>query len=304
MITNPIYIDYRVPKQAVHCICCGCSLTTGDGFCPECHTPVGLSEAADEREGAQQFVSVLGASGAGKTVYLGLLLDILSKGPESFRGLAASAFSVALQEQVVTALENRMFPEKTAAEADAWDWLHCQVTSSVQKSQRQIDLITPDFAGEAIAMEISQAGLYPAIRHVVTKSTGLLILCDSLKVRDSGSGEDMFALKLASYIAQSTQAREKANGRLKDPGPAIAIVFTKCDGCPEAKENPAEFAKNNTPRLAEFCRQSFENHAFFAANIVGSSAVMEDDEGRSLRVPFHVEPSGVSEPLQWIMRFC
>ena len=137
-----------------------------DEYCPECQTPASISKTVALRGGTQNFVSVLGASNAGKTVYLGLLLDILSKGPEEFRGTSTSSFSIDLQEQVVTALERRTFPEKTPAEADAWKWLHCSLTVGEKKSLRSADLISPDFAGEAIAMEVTQAGMYPAIENV------------------------------------------------------------------------------------------------------------------------------------------
>ena len=290
------------------CACCDQRLSDQDEYCGECQTPASLSRTVATRVGAQRFISVLGASNAGKTVYLGLLLDILSKGPEEFRGLATSAFSVDLQEQVVTALERRTFPEKTPSEADAWKWLHCQISvdetnKSSKKNKtntRHIDLVSPDFAGEAIAMEVNQAGLYPAIQQVVAKSSGLLILCDSIRVRDAGSGEDLFAMKLASYIAQlHGLASDGCRGRAA--GPSVAIVFTKCDGCPEAIEDPSVFAANNTPRLFEFCRRTFPRHAFFAASVAGSSGVLADSSGRQMRVPFHIHPRGVIEPLQWII---
>src|SRR6056297_2258929 len=284
------------------CVCCHHRLSDRDEYCPDCDTPVFLSRAVASRPGPQNFVSVLGASNAGKTVYLGLLLDILSKGPSSFRGSATSAFSIDLQEQVVTALERRTFPEKTPSEAEAWKWLHCQISIEAKKTARSVDLISPDFAGEAIAMEVNQAGTYPAIQHVVRKSGGILILCDSMRVRDAGSGEDLFAMKLASYIAQThglasdPQARRPRRG-----GPAVAIVFTKCDGCPEAIENPTLFAMNNTSRLVEFCRQTFSRHAFFAASVAGSSGVVADQHGRRMCVPFHIQPRGIMEPLQWLV---
>ena len=81
----------------------------------------------------------------------------------------------------------------------------------------------------------------------------------------------------------------------------MAIVFTKCDGCPEAIEDPSVFAANNTPRLFEFCRRTFSRHAFFAASVAGSSGVLADTSGRQMQIPFHIEPHGVVEPLQWIV---
>lgn len=300
MITTPTQLVEGMPPIALDCACCGLRLSERQEHCPECQTPASLSRTVASRMGRQNYISVLGASNAGKTVYLGLLLDILSKGSDSFRGMATSAFSVDLQEQVITALERRSFPEKTPSEADAWKWLHCQISMVGPKETRNVDLISPDFAGEAIAMEVNQAGLYPAIEHVVTKSSGLLILCDSMRVRDEGSGEDLFAMKLASYIA-SLHGLSSDSSRGSASAPAIAIVFTKCDGCPEAIEDPAAFAQNNASRLFEFCRRTFRRHNFFAASVAGSSGMLSDAGGRQMRIPFHIQPQGVLEPLQWII---
>ena len=300
MIAASSQFTNRFPPIVLDCACCEQRLADGADYCPNCETPASVSHSVATRVGEQNFISVLGASNAGKTVYLGLLLDILTNGPEEFRGTATSAFCVDLQEQVITALEQRRFPEKTAAEADTWNWLHCHIAMSAKKDTRHVDLISPDFAGEAIAMEVNQAGMYPAIQCVVGKSSGLMILCDSMRVRDAGSSEDLFALKLASYIAQMHgQGRNSGSGRGTEP--SIAVVFTKCDGCPEAVDAPRDFAANNTPRLFEFCRRTFTRHAFFAASVAGSSGVLTDAAGRTSRVPFDVQPSGILEPVQWLV---
>jgi hypothetical protein len=302
MIAIPAQLHKGFQPVVVDCVCCGRRLSERDEFCGDCQTPATLSQTVAMRGGANQFVSVLGASNAGKTVYLGLLLDILSKGPEDFRGMASSAFSVELQEQVINALEHRRFPEKTPAEVDAWKWLHCQISIANKKDSVEVDLISPDFAGEAIAMEINQYGLYPAIQHIVAKSSGILILCDSLRVRDEGSGEDLFAMKLASYIAHlhglSSDGKKVKKGI---QGPSVAVVFTKCDGCPEATYDPTQFAANNTPRLFEFCRRTFSRHAFFAASVAGNSGMLVDNTGLQMRIPFHIEPRGIVQPLQWVV---
>jgi hypothetical protein len=301
MITTQSHLLGSPSSFVLECVCCGQRLSEKDQCCVECQTPASVSKTVAVRAGSQSFVSVLGASNAGKTVYLGLLLDMLSKGSDALRGTATGAFSIDLQEQVVSALERRSFPEKTPSEADAWKWFHCQISMAEKKKTRFVDLISPDFAGEAISMEINHAGMYPSIGHVVMKSSGVMILCDSMRVRDAGSSEDLFAMKLASYIAEQ-HGLETGGGRVRKAGPAVAIVFTKCDGCPEATQSPADFASNNTPRLFEYCRRTFAKHSFFAASVAGSSGVISDTTGRQMRVPFHIQPYGIVEPLQWIVR--
>jgi hypothetical protein len=270
-----------------------------------------LSRIVASRSGVQNFVSVLGASNAGKTVYLGLLLDILSKGSNEFRGLPSNAASIELQEQVVTALERRSFPEKTPSESERWKWMHCQLSLPGQRRPgkrqadhdgQQIDLVSPDFAGEAIALEVQRAGMYPAIRHIVKKSVGILVLCDSTRVRDQGATEDLFAMKLASYIAEQHGLSSDLAGRRKPiAGPSVAVVFTKSDQCPDAIEDASSFAANNTPRLYEYCRRTFAHHQYFAVAVAGSSGLLADTNQLRMRVPFHVQPNGIVDPLRWIV---
>ncbi|MCG8651241.1 MAG: hypothetical protein MI861_15490, partial [Pirellulales bacterium] len=85
MIATPDQMLNGLPTAALECVCCETRLAGRDEFCPECQTPASLSQTVASRGEEQNFISVLGASNAGKTVYLGLLLDILSKGPEEFR---------------------------------------------------------------------------------------------------------------------------------------------------------------------------------------------------------------------------
>ena len=78
-------------------------------------------------------------------------------------------------------------------------------------------------------------------------------------------------------------------------------MFTKCDECPEAMEDPRACAENNTSRLVEFCKQAFSRYSFFAASVAGSSGLLADSSGRQMSIPFHVQPTGIVEPLQWII---
>lgn len=296
-------LESGMPPIPVECACCDTRLNSDDLFCNQCQTPASVSRSVAGAGGREQFVSVLGASNAGKTVYLGLMLDILGKGPNTFHGMATNPFSIELQEQVVTALQRRVFPDKTPSEVDAWKWMHCKVVHGSGKSERRLDLISPDFAGEAIAMEIEEAGMYPVIGHVVRKSSGIMILCDSQKLRDGGVGEDLFAMKIASYIAdlhQGSNLHQTGSGGYGIM-PALAIVFTKADHCKEASADPTAFAKNNASRLFEFCRIQFPHHAYFAVGVAGGSGLMVDENGSRRQVPFHIQPSGVLDPLRWLV---
>jgi hypothetical protein len=285
-----------------NCICCGTPMTGKDEFCKHCAAPGALSRVASQHADSTGFISVLGASNAGKTVYLGMLLDILSKEGGAVSGAPTSTFSVNLQEQVITALERREFPEKTPSESDMWNWVHCELNLKDRKGNSSLELISPDLAGEAIAMEVQQTGTYPIIQQVVRRSSGIMILCDSIRVREAASGDDLFAMKLAAYVAQlhGLSPSERASKRTATI-PSLAIVLTKCDGCPEAMENPHGFAANNMPRLNEFCRRTFPRHEYFSASVAGNTGYVVEPNGGGQRIPLHIEPRGIVEPLCWLV---
>ncbi len=288
-------------STACNCVCCGAIINSKEGFCRQCSTPSNLSRAASNSENETGFISVLGASNAGKTVYLGMLLDILSKEGGAISGAPRSTFSVNLQEQVITALESRHFPEKTPSESDMWNWVHSELSLRERKSARTLELISPDLAGEAIAAEVQQPGTYPIIQQVVRRSSGVMILCDSIRVREANSGDDLFAMKLAAYVAQHHGLSPNNGSLRKEASPSLAVVLTKCDACPEAIDEPSSFAANNLPRLHEFCRRTFSRYRYFAASVAGNTGQLLETNRSPLRIPLHIEPRGVVEPLSWLV---
>jgi hypothetical protein len=288
----------HVPQMGT-CVCCRQGFVGGKAACPHCQAPLELSTALSSRGAPPKFVSVLGASAAGKSVYLGLLIDMLSKGNDGLWARAQSGLSLELQEQTVCALEMRRFPDKTAAEADGWKWVHCEIARD-KRDKKAIHLVAPDFAGESITQEVERPGTYPAIRSVVRQSRGILFLCDSQRVRDASLNEDMFAMRVISYVYQQQLLNENA-ARQQQLALPLAVVFTKCDRCPEAARDPQAFAANNLPRLMQLCEWNFQQFHFFAASVAGSTALLIDQLGRRMRVPFHIEPRGLVEPMAWLL---
>ena len=292
-------IQFLDGNAKVKCVCCDRESFDNNGYCGQCQAPLDLSRTAEKRGVPVNFVSVLGASGAGKTVFIGMLLDILSKGCHGIQGLPNNAFSVAIQQQTINALEGRRFPEKTASEAEGWQWVHCEVTAE-KKRRNYLDVITPDFAGEAIATELEHPGTYTAIREVIRRSRAVLMLIDSISVRDTGRDEDFFAMKLASYI-YNLRTEGNSTRKAKPEKFPLGIVLTKSDECHEAMVDPEQFASDNMPGFGKFLSRNFANYRFFASSVVGSSATFADHRGFFMPVPLHVEPMGITEPLEWIV---
>jgi hypothetical protein len=280
------------------CVLCDTPVSGEAGGCPSCQMPIALSAKFQERETPPQFVSIVGPSGSGKTVYLGMMIDILTNGTDQLQGRIGDSFSVAVQEQTITALQRQGFPQKTSSESDSWNWVHCEV-NTVKNRNKVLDLIAPDFAGEAISMEMDCPNSYPAIPGVLSRSRAVVMLCDAMNVRDNAVIEDLFAMKLASYIHSRMLTSKRVDKAGKTDIP-LAIVLTKSDSCPDVSANVADFAKNNLPRLVNYCSGVFSNFRLFHTSVVGSQATLVDNLGRRWQIPIHTEMQGITEPIEWI----
>ena len=67
-------------------------------YCRYCSAPMALAHQANSQKLFPQMVATVGASGVGKTVYLGMLMDMLSRRPKHVQLLARGAFSITLQQ--------------------------------------------------------------------------------------------------------------------------------------------------------------------------------------------------------------
>ena len=289
---------FLTEEGRIECFCCGGVAFESSGFCGTCHVPLDITRSAQARGTQPYFIPVLGASGAGKTVYIGLLLDILSKGVEGIRGLPANALSVAIQQRTLAALQRRRFPEKTVCEAEQWQWVHCEVGTPKQGPQPFVDIVTPDLAGESVAMELDHPGSFPAVRTCVANAAAIIVLVDAVRARDCGTDEDMFATKLVTYIHQHIRRTGVARKKVKIP---LAVTFTKSDLCPEAEEDPNAFAGHNLPSLVAYTERYYSKIRFFTASAVGSVANVIDGDS-ILPVPLHVQPNGIAAPLTWVIQ--
>lgn len=272
-----------------------CFTTTYAGSaCPTCFLPARVMDSIRSRAELPRFLGVLGTSGAGKTVYLGMLLDLLARGAGGLHGLAQGPFTLNLQRKLILALERQRFPEKTPIESDRWDWVHCEVQAA--KGKTPFEIVAPDVAGEAVVGELESQGTYKTICALIARCAGLVILADVVQVVADGKGQELFALQLISYL-DAIRPRKR---RRKIDIP-VAIVFTKTDLCDEAIRDAEDFARANTPSLYAQCRTRLDRCSFHLSGVAGSTGRLVDRNGHEMLVPLRVEPRGVVEPLAWMV---
>src|SRR3989304_1777495 len=141
--------SYRLGQYAlpVCCYICNAENTYDAEYCHVCLAPMALAHQANSQNVHPKMIAVIGASGVGKTVYLGMLMDMLSRRTEKMQMLARGAFSITLQQLTISALARCAFPRKTPNEPDRWNWVHCQIQHPRQR--QDLELLMPDMAGGA-----------------------------------------------------------------------------------------------------------------------------------------------------------
>ncbi len=282
-------------KTTLPCLICEKQNANEALVCASCGAPMALIQEALTQDRDPCIVTVVGDSNVGKTVYLGMLLDMLSKRAEDFEAIPKGAYSVNLQHTVITYLSTRQFPPKTAVEVDDWHWAYYQV-SKRKRGSKISDLVMPDMAGEAIAAEVANPKTFTVIRSLLEKSAGAILLVDGALAAAGSPQPDFFALKLMTYLDGVLASKHQQ--RLDTP---VAVVLSKGDYCPECFDNPRAFAQTNLNRLWNICESRFNHFEFFATSVVGALAYGNDEGGNVVPYPLHVAPRGVLEPFEWVL---
>lgn len=277
------------------CLICEAENKPESLVCSRCYAPMALIMEAAAQDRDPCIVSVIGESNTGKTVYLGTLLDMLSKRAGDFEAVPKGAYSVNLQHNVISCLGGRQFPPKTPMEVDQWHWAYYQIAHH-KRGDMIYDLVMPDMAGEALAAEVSSPKTYTVIRSLLEKSAGSLLLVDAGVAAAGSPQPDFFAMKLLSYM-DGIFSRKR--GEMIDT--PVAIVLCKGDYCPECFDDPRAFAKTNLNRTWNLCESRFASTQFFAASVVGSLGYANDEDGNVIPYPLHVSPRGILEPFEWVL---
>jgi hypothetical protein len=287
--------SYRLAPYASHlpCYICGEENNRDGDLCNHCQAPMSLARQAITEKTPPQLTAVLGSAGTGKTVYLGMLTDMLSRPSDSLQILARGAFSISLQQTAIRALSQCEFPDKTPNEPDRWNWLHCQVHAPTIR--HPLELIMPDMAGEAVLEEVEHMGTYPVITSFLSKCSSIMLLVDAAQMACGDQQQDFFARKIVSYLLELDNHRK--TGWCQRP---IAIVLTKADECSWCFDDPNDFAKKHSSSLWQLCQQRLSRYEFFATGVAGACANRMELDGH-VQIPLRIEPRGIVEPFQWLV---
>jgi hypothetical protein len=288
--------SYRLAQYAVQvpCYICAEGNTFDAEYCRYCYAPMALAHQANSQKIRPQMVAAIGGSGVGKTVYLGMLMDMLSRRSGRLQMFARGAFSITLQQTTLAALARCEFPQKTGNDPDTWNWVHAQIRRPQQRKPAEI--IIPDMAGEAILEEIDHPYTYRVIRSLLVKCSGVMILVDAPRLERGNGEQDFFTMKLLTYLTE-LDADPKRGWRNRP----VAVVFSKADMCPACADDPKRFAQQRASGLFKHCQERFARHAYFAAGVAGACAARQEFGVGLVQVPLRIEPKGITEPFEWLL---
>ncbi len=286
-----------INTDAAPCLICGKTNMASAAVCVDCGAPMAIAHDIKAQQREPQIVSIIGESNVGKTVYLGFLLDMLTQRAGDFEAIPRGAYSVDLQQTVISHMAQRTFPPKTPMEMNQWYWAYYQI---FQKHPRPkwVDLLMPDMAGESLAAEVAAPSTFRPIRDLLTRSAGLMLLVDAALAANGSARPDFFAVKMLSYLYSMCGVR--GDERIETP---VAIVLCKADYCPECFDHPQRFVQANLTRLWNLCENRLTCVEFFACSVVGSLAyATAPGDDYVVPIPLHTALQGVLEPFEWIVQ--
>lgn len=279
----------------IDCYICGATNGIAAEFCSYCAAPMVLAHQASNPRTTPQMIVVLGAPGAGKTTYLGMLMDMLSRQTGRLQVLARGAFSITLQQTTVAWLARCRFPEPTPKEPQQWNWVYCQVRRP--HKHQPLELVVPDMSGSALMEEMDHPRSYPVIRALLRKAAGAMLLVDLEELRQHSRRHEFFAMKLLSYLSDLDD--RPPNKKFDKP---VVVVLTKADRWPACSDDPEGFVRQHAGGFWQLCSQRLRQHTFFTAAVAGGSVGRMLPSGERVEIPLRIEPRGIVEPLQWLLR--
>jgi hypothetical protein len=291
---------YLLAQQAapIECLVCDQENCYSAARCRNCSSPMSLAHQTLSVKKRPHLIAVIGASGSGKTTYLGLLMDMLTRHVSLLRSTARGPMSISLQQTTTTALATGWFPEKTVACPEHWHWVHCQF--NCRRRRRPLELAIPDISGDALAIETERSGRYPAIRSLLTKCAAVMVLADAERLQAGDHAQDFVTLKLLSLLGELRNEHATSRWKRGVERRPLVLVLTKADQCEDLHENAREFADSHASALWNDCRSRFPRHEAFACSVAGATAY-RDNYGKRQQVPLRVEPRGIIEPFGWLM---
>ena len=297
---------YQLP---ISCQFCGHDNLFNAERCRECTAPMSLTRSLMTNRSKQssrpKMFATFGAEGSGKTVYMGMLLDILSRQREQMDFTSCDSSSVAIQQETVASLARGEFPAPTSRQCDDWRWAHCRISRRARKTPYEIFMT--DLSGQSLFDELERPGQHELIKGLFAKADAVMVCVDANRVFCGDKEEEFFAMRILNHLAQYREfqteesSKKSRRKRQNEELPPIAMILTKADECETALGDVHEFSRGMLSNLWELTQSMDNEIEYFAVSAVGRCAIRRFANGRRMHVPLRVEPKGIIEPFRWLL---
>lgn len=313
---------------AIEDICNSQPQNTTRRVCPMCHNPLPLGYG----KYPLKFISVIGVTGAGKTVYISQLLKNMNR-YASYVGMAAYFTS----DHETSFIENnpvesgKPLPRPTMDGEFSQPMFYDLVQTLPNGSVRTDTIVIYDIAGE----NCQTAAAMQKYGEFVTKSHGIILLVDPSQLElvvEDGLEERVRSAEPALVLNTIHSAFVSKNSRKKQQIP-VAVCISKSDSFEEflpqvaAQDvNPVvdAFSDENLPKfnateynqlepeimqllrnnpMVTNLKNGYENYNFFVFSATGCGVEMRKEEGSDKPKSYTVAPpvpKRIAEPLLWL----
>ena len=297
------------------CYICGHDNLFDAERCRTCFSPLAMARSLSvnrqDPKLAPQLIATFGPHNCGKTVFLGMLLDVLSRQREQMEFSTCDSASVALQQETVATLARGEFPMTTDEDPENWRWAHCRLRRRSLREPLEVFLV--DGSGKSLLRELESPGFYPLLRGLFTKSQAVIICADVGEIYRGEKDQEFFAMRVINHLIEAREreeyakpsagkrTRRKSSDNRPAPMPPVAIVLTKADEHDHVYEDPRSFAQHQMPSLWDLIQSLESEVELFPVSAVAKTAVRRNSSGTPCMVPLRIEPRNIIEPFRWLL---
>lgn len=238
------------------------------------------------------FITLLGVGRTGKTVYLGVLFDLLRRWKSKeivFRPYGDE--TITMMTDIMNTLARCSWPSPTPH--DSVFPFRAQVRYSSAGRNRHYKIFIPDYAGDKTEHFVENEGepllhKSPFFRQVVESDAVILVADGAILSGGTTQKIRIHENNLMAAVSRLADVKGGRRGKIRAP---IAIVVTKAD-LYEESESAEIWARLR--RLVELCEETCERFEVFEVSSVGGV----DEVGDPLE---QFQPRHVVDPIMWLL---
>ena len=159
-----------------------------------------LAHQAQSQNASPLMFAALGPSGVGKTVYLGMLLDMLSRQPKQLQLSARGGFSVTLQHDHAGGAFALRVSRQDAQRARPLELGALPIAQSAAPPAGRAGDARHGRRGPVRGSRPS--AILQVIHSLLSRCDGVMILIDGTKLQSGSLDEDYFTMKLLSHLSE------------------------------------------------------------------------------------------------------